>query len=269
VITTHEITITAAPPFDRAKSDPAVVEALEGRGQIQWGDVLQLGKGGYNGLVDILPVLVGPVFGQAVKAADLPKAQIDPRFGGAAMMGQQLGENLALEAAAGIPALVRALQTSERLAAALRSPALAPLTIELFSGGGAEAARVMRGPAGVRTATGVIAAGPAGARTGGLAVEVVGQIPVVSDAARTAAQAEYVGQKSVANDILLEAGIARPRSGWYESEILNHLRRLAEGGNTSAAESYKQFTAAIEALRALPGPTGREIFWDARWIRWR
>lgn len=128
--TTRDITVVGDPnekaPFDREVSDPAVLEAIEGRGHPQWGDVKQFAKGGYNGLVNILPLIAGPVFGRIVEEVHLPQADIDPRYGGSAIVGEQLVENLALEAAAGLPALGRILGSalkSERVISAVKAPA--------------------------------------------------------------------------------------------------------------------------------------------------
>ena len=128
--TARDVTIIGNPnekaPFDREVSDPAVLEAIEGRGHFQWGDLKIFAKGGYNGLVNVLPLLAGPVFGRIVEGADLPKADIDPRYGGSAIVGEQLLENLALEAGAVLPALGRILGSavkSERVISAVKAPA--------------------------------------------------------------------------------------------------------------------------------------------------
>jgi hypothetical protein len=100
---TREITITAEVPFDRPVSDPAAVEAAENRGRVQAGDVEQFFKGAYNALVDLVPIFSGPILGPVAKAAEIPKAPIDPRFGGAALAGGQIAEALALEGASKLP----------------------------------------------------------------------------------------------------------------------------------------------------------------------
>jgi hypothetical protein len=52
----------------------------------------------------LLPIAMGPVLGPVVSKIDIPEAPIDERYGGAAIVGKQLGQNLALEgvAAAGV-----------------------------------------------------------------------------------------------------------------------------------------------------------------------
>ncbi|MBV8765688.1 MAG: hypothetical protein JOZ66_12310 [Hyphomicrobiales bacterium] len=40
---------------------------------------------------------LGPLIGPAVGKVDIPEAPIDPRFGGAAIAGKELSQNLALE----------------------------------------------------------------------------------------------------------------------------------------------------------------------------
>jgi hypothetical protein len=106
VQTLSETIITGTIPFSPDVSYPPALEAAKRRGHIEGGDVKQFFKGGYNGLVNTLPLLLGPVLGQAAKA--IPRVEIDPRYGGAAIVGEQLAENLSLEAAAAIPALGRA-----------------------------------------------------------------------------------------------------------------------------------------------------------------
>jgi hypothetical protein len=101
-----ETIIVGTIPFSPEVSYPPALEAAKRRGRIEGGDVRQFFKGGYNGLVNTLPLLLGPVLGQAAKA--IPHVEIDPRYGGAAIVGEQLAENLSLEAAAAIPALGRA-----------------------------------------------------------------------------------------------------------------------------------------------------------------
>ncbi|PYR69204.1 MAG: hypothetical protein DMF88_06780 [Acidobacteria bacterium] len=113
VIMATEVVIVGERPFSPEISDPAALERAQGMGHIQMGDIKQFGKGAYNGLVDLLtlatkvplPIPRPPL----PPLPDLPKASIDPRYGGAAIMGEQLAQNLALEAAAGIPALGRAM----------------------------------------------------------------------------------------------------------------------------------------------------------------
>jgi len=117
----QETVIIGEIPFEPDVSDPKALEAAEGRGRFERGDARQLVKGGYNGLVNVLPFLLGPVVGLVVEHLDIPKASIDPRYGGAAIVGEQLVENLALEAAAAGPAvgsLLGRASASRRLAAA-------------------------------------------------------------------------------------------------------------------------------------------------------
>src|SRR5215471_17828023 len=92
-------------PFSPDVSNPVALEMARGIGHIEMGDLEQLAKGGYNGLVDVLPallgpILLGPVLGSVAKDLQIPKASIDPRYGGAAIMGSQLAQDLALEAVA-------------------------------------------------------------------------------------------------------------------------------------------------------------------------
>lgn len=143
--TTSEIIITGKPPFDWKVSDPAVLEAIEGRAHLQWGDVKQFVKGGYNGLVNTLPILAGPLFGPIVAEAHLPHTDIDPRYGGTALVGEQLFENLALEGAAELPALGRLLGSalkSERVVSAVKAPAFWALGAGGLGGGLAKAGRI-------------------------------------------------------------------------------------------------------------------------------
>lgn len=122
VQTVAETVITVPKPFD-----PIAFAHQGDRGKIQVGDVVQSGKGLYNGFVGALPYLVGPLLGRAVPSLGIPRATIDEHYGGAALMGEKLGENLAFEAAAGLPWLgrlaARALE-SRFLADAVRAPAM-------------------------------------------------------------------------------------------------------------------------------------------------
>jgi RHS repeat-associated protein len=132
-------------PFQPTVSDPKALAAAEGMGRIEWGDVKQLFKGAYNGLVNVLPLLLGPIAGAAASQLDIPKAEIDPRYGGAGIVGEQLAENLAFEATAAVPAIAGVLAkvfSRERLAAAVLQPVFLALSSG-GAGGGSSAVRVM------------------------------------------------------------------------------------------------------------------------------
>jgi len=77
--------------FEPSVSDPKALERAEGMGRIQGGDVVQFGKGLYNGPASWL---------------SLPQFEVDTRYAGAAEMGSQLGKNLALEGVGAIAAKV-------------------------------------------------------------------------------------------------------------------------------------------------------------------
>ena len=112
-----ETVIVGETPYATDVSDPETLRRVEGQGHIERGDVEQFGRGAYNGLLEIAPTLLGPLFGAALKAADPPKADIDTRYGGAAIVGDQLTQNLALEAAGALPGLGRAGKAAEELPA--------------------------------------------------------------------------------------------------------------------------------------------------------
>jgi RHS repeat-associated protein len=121
----QETVITAEPPFNRAVSDSTTLAAAEGRGHIEAGDAWQFLKGAYNGVVNSFPVLAGPIVGPFVEGADIPKASIDPRFGGAGIIGEQLFENLAIEAATLVPSAVKLTKrvlASRTLANVVKAP---------------------------------------------------------------------------------------------------------------------------------------------------
>jgi hypothetical protein len=125
VQTVQETVITAEVPFEPAVSYKPALEAAQGRGHIEGGDVRQFLNGGYNGLVNILPLLLGPVIGPTAAKVEIKKAPIDPRYGGAAIVGEHLAENLALEAALAIPAalsMTKKIFTSRRLVSGLKAP---------------------------------------------------------------------------------------------------------------------------------------------------
>jgi hypothetical protein len=67
-------------------------------GHVEGGDVVQFGKGLYNGAVDTLPLLAGPLLGSSIEKIPIPKMEIDPRYGGAGIMGHVIGNTLVLEA---------------------------------------------------------------------------------------------------------------------------------------------------------------------------
>lgn len=125
VQTVAETVIVGEPPFQPEVSDPRALAAAKGMGHIELGDVAQFFKGLYNGGVNALPVLSGPVIWPLVLAAEIPKAEIDPRFGGAGIMGEQLGENLAFEAVGLVSAAVNGMgrmRSSRRLAETVTMP---------------------------------------------------------------------------------------------------------------------------------------------------
>ena len=121
-----ETVIAAELPFEPAVSDPKALEAARGVAHFESGDAKQLVKGAYNGLVNVLPLLLGPIVGSAAAKLNIPKASIDQRYGGAAIVGEKLAENLALEGAgpaiaAGIP---KAAATAVKLELKLEAGAL-------------------------------------------------------------------------------------------------------------------------------------------------
>jgi hypothetical protein len=107
VQTTREIVIEGAVPFSPAVSLPAALEHAQGMGHIEGGDVKQFGRGAYNGLAELLPFALGPMLGPLAAHVDIPKASIDPRYAGAAVIGSQIAQNLAFEGVGKLPALGR------------------------------------------------------------------------------------------------------------------------------------------------------------------
>ena len=171
---TQEITIQARQPFDWPISDPATLDAVQNAAHFQWGDAVQLFKGGYNGLVNSLPILAGPLLASTVEALDIPKAKIDPRYGGAALFGEKLAENLVMEAAAEVPALGRVL----RLAAAAKAPAY------WFLGAGGLGGSARAGSRSASVALEAAEATGAGARRAAIAVDELGIVAVVTSKQR-------------------------------------------------------------------------------------
>jgi len=75
-----------------------------GIGRVELGDVIQLAKGAFNGLHELLHQALGDV--RILDAPPYrPPLSIDPRFGGAAMVGSGIAQNLAFEGLAKGPAL--------------------------------------------------------------------------------------------------------------------------------------------------------------------
>ena len=81
--TTTPIVITAPVPFEPDISDPKALDRAQGMGHIELGDVVQFGKGLWNGPA-------GWVGGRQFK--------VDERYGGAALVGEELSKNLVIEA---------------------------------------------------------------------------------------------------------------------------------------------------------------------------
>lgn len=153
---TQDVVITAEPlPFDREESDPEALTLTEGRGHIEWGDLVQLTRGGYNGLISAgqqlarfgalglagpgLAPILSPYAEDSIREADKYKLSIDPRYGGAGIIGEQLVENLALEA------LPLASQLGKLASRVLRSERFAlPAFWFLGAGGPGGSSRVSR-----------------------------------------------------------------------------------------------------------------------------
>jgi hypothetical protein len=266
--------ISAQPQFDRDVSDPEALAAAEGRGRIEWGDLVQFTRGGYNGVISAWQFLartaaregvdraVGPMAAPFVTPLVTPymerpiggvseyRLSIDPRYGGAGMAGEQLLENLVFEALPFAPRLENITRK------ALRSDLLvAPIFSALTAGGVGGAGRYSRL---LRLRQALLAR--EAAHAAGAASQRVRQLGGGVDAQKAAAEAaaararELVGeldaQNQVAEDILMESGVARPKDGFSEGEILGHLRRLEKEGNPYAAEALRQYTEAIEANNA-------------------
>ena len=110
VRTLPETTIVAEMPFSPDVSHPDALARAQGAGRIERGDLWQAVKGAYNGLVGLAPLAAGPVTGPILNRLQLiPKAPIDPRYGGAAIVGEQFAQNLAFEAMSALPAVGRGL----------------------------------------------------------------------------------------------------------------------------------------------------------------
>jgi len=110
VQTLPETVIVGQMPYSPDVSHPDALARAQGAGRIEWGDLRQVAKGAYNGLVDLVPLAMGPVTGKIVQHYQLiPKAAIDPRYGGAAIMGEQFAQNLAFEAMGALPVAGRGL----------------------------------------------------------------------------------------------------------------------------------------------------------------
>jgi hypothetical protein len=256
---TEEVIITAEPlPFNREVSDPEALARAEGMGRIEWGDLVQLVRGGYNGLISAwqqfariavregLHSMVGPIVEpmlssyaeDPIREVDKYRLSIDPHYGGAGMVGEQLTENLAFEALPFAPQLGKLLVRRAARSGHLLAPTFWFMGAEGISGG-SRAGRTIH-----------LAAAHA------------------ADANRLeAALAEVTAQKQVAEDIIMiETGLWKPKSGWSQAEVLGHLRRLRERSSI-AAQAYRDYTAAIETLSDIPRQRGREIFWDPPWIR--
>ncbi|MEC5218405.1 hypothetical protein RCH09_003374 [Actimicrobium sp. GrIS 1.19] len=153
---TQEIFISAEPsPFDREESDPEALARAEGRGRIEWGDLVQLGRGGVNGLISAgqqlariglygaagqgLGPIQSPYAEEVIRSVDKYRLSIDPRYGGGGIIGEQLAENLAFE---GLPL---APQLGKLASRALRSEhVVAPVFWFLGAGGMGGSSRASR-----------------------------------------------------------------------------------------------------------------------------
>jgi hypothetical protein len=117
VIWASDVVITAPIPFEPEVSYPPALERAKGMGHIELGDLEQIPRGSWNGLVDLgkLAVWGGPL-SYALPPSPLPsmmdrmKADIDPRYGGGAIIGEHLAQNLALEGLGLIPEIARLLK---------------------------------------------------------------------------------------------------------------------------------------------------------------
>jgi RHS repeat-associated protein len=107
-----ETVITGEVPFEPDVSYPPAKEAAQGKGHIEGGDYLQFAKGLYHGLQNaqrILSLSMGPL--GIVNAVQEPhRLSVDKRYGGAEVMGQHLGENLAFESLPAFGALTKGMR---------------------------------------------------------------------------------------------------------------------------------------------------------------
>ncbi|GAA0403872.1 hypothetical protein Acor_24730 [Acrocarpospora corrugata] len=152
------------PEFEPAVSDPEALRRAEGMGHIEVGDVVQFGKGLWNGPASWVG---GPQF------------KTDEHYGGAAEVGKELGKNLVLEVATlGVGKAVEV--ATPFLRRAVRAPAF------MFVGAGGPGAGVEAGR--VLEAAEEAAAGTKAATTGGggakaaasAAKDVVPDVPTVN-----------------------------------------------------------------------------------------
>lgn len=262
----QEVVIEAPRPFQPSVSDPRALAAAEGRGRIERADLLAFAQGGYNGLISaaqsvgrtvldqgvdhvvgpLLVPLLSPYAQQPIDRLDAYRLPIDPRYGGAGIMGEQLFENLAFEALPLAPQLgqfARRVFRRERL--------LAPAFWFVGAGGIGDGSRAAK----------ALSAAKDAAR----AAEET-KLPRVKQFVELAM--DYSLEQEMAEEVLMDAGM---QPDWRElsiqdkdDAILKNLRTLAEKGNANAAEAHRRFSEAIEAL-AGPRPerdwTRREIFW--------
>jgi RHS repeat-associated protein len=129
VQTVQETVITGEIPFEPEVSYGPALEAAQGRGHIEMGDVAQFGKGLYHGVIEAASILFGPLLGSVIEH-NAPRMAVDPRYAGAEMMGRQLGENLSYEATAGVGLIAsKGLKATEAIGATLsKSKALSTAT---------------------------------------------------------------------------------------------------------------------------------------------
>ncbi|WP_172125273.1 hypothetical protein [Devosia sp. 919] len=157
---TEEVVISAPMPFQPQVSHPEALRTAEGLGHIEVGDLVQFGRGGYNGLLSAAQTLgklatraamshLGPLAPLLTPYTDRPfdalddfRLPIDPHHGGAGIMGEQLFENLAFE---GLPLLPQAGNAVRRALSSERM--LAPAFWFMGAGGvggGAKIGRALR-----------------------------------------------------------------------------------------------------------------------------
>jgi len=195
----EEVVIAVPRPFEPLVSDPEALAAAEGMGRIEWADLVQFARGGYNGLISaaqgigraavrqgvdqasgpLVAPLLSPYAERPIGQLDTYRLSIDPRHGGAGIMGEQLLENLVFEALPLVPQLGNIARR------AVRSDYFLAPSFWYFGAGGAggssSLARVLRAAE--------------EAPSFGTRLRILGP--------------EYEAQKAVAGDILLEAAIER------------------------------------------------------------
>ncbi|ROO86776.1 RHS repeat-associated protein [Actinocorallia herbida] len=197
-VTTGRRALPAAPPpaapakpSEPEVSDPEALRRAEGMGHIEAGDVVQFGKGLWNG---------------PASWVDAPQFEVDEHYAGAAEVGKELGKNLVIEA--GTAGVGKAVEVATPfLRRAVRAPAF------MFVGAGGVGGGLEAGQAGAKAVN--VTKSAETAKNAVQAARVADKIAESGQAAKSAVKAAESGSAaaSVRPDVPLHKIIPIDRTG--------------------------------------------------------